>query len=55
MSSIKGVGLYYAGYNADHSPEAKRDIFQDLQNEISASNIDKYLKYYSFQLILKDI
>lgn len=42
-----GVGLYYAGYNADHSPSPKRDMFQELQDEISASNIDQYLKHLS--------
>ncbi|XP_046454638.1 glutamate carboxypeptidase 2-like [Daphnia pulex] len=42
-----GVGLYYAGYNADHSPAPKMDVFQQLQNEISADKISGYLKNLS--------
>lgn len=45
VSASQGVGLYYAGYNADHSPEPKKNVFQDLQNEISAAKIDQFLKY----------
>ncbi len=53
----EGVGLYYAGYNADHSsdlppapsptpsPAPKPDVFQPLQDEISADSISDYLKY----------
>ncbi len=42
-----GVGLYYAGYNAEHpkeTPPAKLDVFQDLQDEIKAGNISDFLE-----------
>ncbi|XP_057377944.1 N-acetylated-alpha-linked acidic dipeptidase 2-like [Daphnia carinata] len=42
-----GVGLYYAGYhNASRSMSAnKRDVFQDLQDEISSAKIESFLKH----------
>lgn len=39
-----GVGLYYAGYNAEHPKETKLDVFQDLQDEIKANNISHFLQ-----------
>jgi hypothetical protein len=41
--------MYYVGLNdgkaeADPEPDPRQDIYQKLQDEIKASNIDEYLK-----------
>lgn len=38
--------MYYAGYEAGKPSRSKRDITNDLMNEISAPKIDTFLKYH---------
>ena len=37
--------MYFAGYNTNPPAVIKMDVSQILQNEISATNIDLFLKY----------